>query len=138
MHLLTSFISGLLFGVGLILSGMTDPQNIIGFLDIAGTWNPRLALVMAGAVTVSYFGFRHAARRETSLLGEPVRLPASKSLDARLVAGAVLFGIGWGMVGYCPGPALVSLTSMALQPLMFVLAMLVGMALYEVVGKPKL
>jgi uncharacterized membrane protein YedE/YeeE len=138
MHLLTSFISGLLFGVGLILSGMTDPQNIIGFLDIAGTWNPRLALVMAGAVTVSYFGFRHAARRETSLLGEPVRLPASKSLDARLIAGAVLFGIGWGMVGYCPGPALVSLTSMALQPLMFVLAMLVGMALYEVVGKPKL
>lgn len=138
MHLLTSFISGLLFGVGLILSGMTDPQNIIGFLDIAGTWNPRLALVMVGAVTVSYFGFRHAARRETSLLGEPVRLPASKSLDARLVAGAVLFGIGWGMVGYCPGPALVSLTSMALQPVMFVLAMLVGMALYEVVGKPKL
>jgi uncharacterized membrane protein YedE/YeeE len=137
MRSFSRFISGLLFGVGLILSGMTEPQNIIGFLDVAGSWNPRLALVMLGAVAVSYFGFRYAGRREKSLLGEPVHLPTSKALDTRLIVGALLFGIGWGLVGYCPGPALASLASLEQTPLLFVLAMLVGMGIYEAIGKPR-
>lgn len=134
MPILSSFISGLLFGLGLILSGMTEPQNIIGFLDVAGAWNPQLALVMLGAVAVSYLGFRYAAGREKSWLGEPVHLPTSKALDFRLITGALLFGIGWGLVGYCPGPALASLTTMDQAPLLFVLAMLVGMAVFEVIA----
>jgi uncharacterized membrane protein YedE/YeeE len=133
MRLLTSFISGLLFGTGLVLSGMTDPANIIGFLDVSGHWNPRLAFVMLGAVAVSFFGFRYVAGRQVSSLGEPLQLPTNQTLDSRLISGALLFGIGWGLVGYCPGPALVSLTTLDIIPWTFVLAMLVGMALFELI-----
>lgn len=131
MQIFSSLISGLLFGLGLILSGMTNPENIIGFLDVAGVWNPQLALVMLGAVSVSYFAFRYIAGRNRSWLGEPVNLPTSKIIDSRLVVGAILFGIGWGLGGYCPGPALASLATMSRAPLVFVLAMLVGMAIFE-------
>lgn len=131
MRLLTSFISGLLFGTGLVLSGMTDPANIIGFLDITGQWNPRLVFVMMGAVAVSFFGFRYVAGRQVTRLGEPLQLPTNRTLDSRLISGALLFGVGWGLVGYCPGPALVSLVTLDIIPWTFVLAMLVGMALFE-------
>lgn len=135
MRPLSSFISGLLFGLGLILSGMTDPRNIIGFLDVTGGWNPQLALVMLGAVSVTYFAFRYVGRRERSWLGEPIDLPISRAINRRLLAGAVLFGIGWGLVGYCPGPALASLATLDQAPLLFVLAMLVGMAMFEVITR---
>lgn len=137
MRSFSSFISGLLFGLGLILSGMTDPRNIIGFLDVTGSWNPQLALVMLGAVSVTYFAFRYLSRRERSWLGEPIDLPKSRTIDVRLLAGAMLFGIGWGLVGYCPGPALASLASLEQTPLLFVLAMLVGMGIYEAISKPR-
>ena len=137
MRSFSSFISGLLFGLGLILSGMTDPRNIIGFLDVTGSWNPQLALVMLGAVSVTYFAFRYVNRRVRSWLGEPIDLPKSRTIDVRLLAGAMLFGIGWGLVGYCPGPALASLASLEQTPLLFVLAMLVGMGLYEAISKPR-
>lgn len=135
MRPLSSFISGLLFGLGLILSGMTDPRNIIGFLDVTGGWNPQLALVMLGAVSVTYFAFRYVGRRERSWLGEPIDLPRSRAINRRLLTGAVLFGIGWGLVGYCPGPALASLATLDQAPLLFVLAMLVGMAMFEVITR---
>lgn len=137
MRSFSSFISGFLFGLGLILSGMTDPRNIIGFLDVTGSWNPQLAMVMLGAVSVTYFAFRYVNRRVRSWLGEPIDLPKSRTIDVRLLAGAMLFGIGWGLVGYCPGPALASLASLEQTPLLFVLAMLVGMGLYEAISKPR-
>lgn len=132
MKLLVSFVSGLLFGLGLILSGMTDPRNIVDFLDVSGAWNPRLLFVMAGAVFVSFFAFRYAGRRSRSMLDEPMQIPTNRKLDMRLVVGATLFGIGWGLAGYCPGPALASVATGLMQPLIFVLAMLVGMACFEV------
>lgn len=132
MKLLVSFISGLLFGLGLILSGMTDPRNIVDFLDVSGAWNPRLLFVMAGAVLVSFFAFRYAGRRNRSMLDEPIQIPTKRKLDMRLIVGATLFGIGWGLAGYCPGPALASVATGLMQPLIFVLAMLVGMAWFEV------
>lgn len=132
MKLLVSFISGLLFGLGLILSGMTDPRNIVDFLDVGGAWNPRLLFVMAGAAFVSFFAFRFAGRRSRSVLDEPMQIPTKRKLDMRLVVGATLFGIGWGLAGYCPGPALASVATGLMQPLIFVLAMLVGMACFEV------
>ena len=137
MRLLSSFISGLLFGLGLILSGMTDPRNIIGFLDVTGGWNPQLALVMLGAVSITYFAFRYVSRRERSWLGEPIDLPKSQTIDMRLLVGAMLFGIGWGLVGYCPGPALASLSSLDRSPLIFALAMLVGMGMFEACGRSR-
>ena len=118
-----TLVAGALFGAGLVVSGMTDPRNVIGFLDFSGHWNPRLVAVMAGAVVV-YAGMLR-------LLGPIVRgirpLPARNNrVDARLVAGAVIFGVGWGLSGYCPGPAIVSLGSGAYSALAFVAAMIVG------------
>lgn len=133
MKLVISLVSGLLFGLGLLLSGLSDPEKVIGFLDVAGAWNPQLAFVMLGAVSLSFVAFRHVTGRERSMLGEPVQLPTSQALDARLLLGAALFGIGWGLAGYCPGPALASLATMAPEPLIFVLSMLLGMALFEVI-----
>ena len=133
MQILIALGTGLLFGIGLILSGMTDPAKVIGFLDLAGNWDPSLAFVMGGAVVVASFGFRFARRRDTALLGVPMRLPTGSSIDRRLVLGGVTFGAGWGLAGYCPGPALASLLSGGMKPIFFVVAMLVGMALFELV-----
>ncbi|SMP63845.1 YeeE/YedE family protein [Noviherbaspirillum suwonense] len=131
MQIFMALVAGLIFGLGLILSGMTNPAKVIGFLDLAGNWDPSLALVMAGAIAVSAVPFRLAKGRATALLGGPIRLPTATDIDRRLVLGSLAFGAGWGLAGYCPGPALASLLSGGAKPLLFVLAMLAGMALFE-------
>lgn len=131
MSLLFAFLAGLVFGLGLILSGMTDPSKVLGFLDLAGNWDPSLAFVMGGAVLVGSIAFRFADKESRTWLGETMRLPTATQIDRRLVAGSLLFGIGWGIAGYCPGPAVASLAQGGIKPLIFVLAMLAGMGIYE-------
>jgi uncharacterized membrane protein YedE/YeeE len=130
MNALLSLAAGLVFGAGLILSGMTDPGKVIGFLDVAGNWDPSLAFVMAGAILVGFFAFRSAGRRGRTFLGGALHLPNRRDIDARLIGGSVAFGIGWGLAGFCPGPALVSLASGIDQAAVFVAAMLSGMVVY--------
>ncbi|WP_290873891.1 YeeE/YedE family protein [Aquabacterium sp.] len=129
--LLSALIAGLVFGIGLIVSGMANPAKVLGFLDLAGAWDPSLALVMAGAIAVGLLGFRLAKGRSTSLLGEPMKLPTATRIDRRLVLGSLAFGVGWGLAGYCPGPALVALGSGQRPALLFVAAMLFGMGLFD-------
>ncbi len=127
----SAFAAGLVFGVGLILSGMTDPGKVIGFLDVAGNWDPSLAFVMGGAILVGFFAFRVAGKRARAFLGGAMHLPKGRDIDNRLIGGSVLFGIGWGLAGLCPGPALVSFASGADKAAIFVAAMLGGMLLYR-------
>lgn len=131
MRDLIALISGLVFGVGLIAAGMTDPSKVKGFLDLTGLWDPSLALVMGGAIGVGVFAFAVARRRERSWTGERMELPTSTVIDARLVGGGVLFGIGWAIGGFCPGPAIVSLGSGLPAAAVFVAAMLVGMLVHD-------
>ncbi len=128
---LSAFIVGLIFGLGLVIGGMTDPSKVIGFLDIAGQWDPSLAFVMGGALIVGVVAFRFARQRTTSFLGGAMRMPAKNDLDPRLVIGSLLFGAGWGMAGFCPGPALASLGTGNTKAMLFVLAMIAGMAIFE-------
>lgn len=130
-HRLSEFLIGLLFGMGLIVAGMTDPSKVIGFLDLAGAWDPSLAFVMGGAILVGLGAFAVAKKRTTSFLGGAMQLPTNSQIDKRLVVGSLLFGAGWGMAGFCPGPALVSLGTGNTKAFAFVLAMLAGMALFE-------
>lgn len=130
MNLITAFIAGLLFGMGLILSGMANPKKIIDFLDITGQWDPSLMFVMAGALIVSFFAFRYVRDRNQTCLKQAIQLPTRTQIDRRLVLGSILFGTGWGMAGYCPGPALTSLLTWQLEPFIFVLSMLAGMGIY--------
>lgn len=130
MNALAAFTAGLVFGVGLIVSGMTDPAKVIGFLDIAGSWDPSLAFVMAGAIFVGFFAFLLAGKRATTLLGGALQLPQARDIDARLVGGAVVFGVGWGLAGFCPGPALVAFGGGHDKAAVFVVAMLAGMMIY--------
>jgi uncharacterized protein len=132
LNRITEFIAGLLFGLGLILSGMTDPGKVLGFLDLFGAWDPSLMLVMAGAILVGLFAFAVAQRRSTTLLGTAIiHLPQRDPVDRRLMAGSLLFGVGWGLAGFCPGPALVSLGAGQPKAAVFVAAMLAGMVLFE-------
>jgi uncharacterized membrane protein YedE/YeeE len=131
MNRVVEFLVGLLFGLGLILSGMTDPGKVVGFLDLAGAWDPSLAFVMGGAIVVSLFGFLFARRRTKAFLGDAMQLPTGRDIDRPLVVGSLVFGVGWGLAGFCPGPALVSLGGGHWQALVFVLAMLAGMALHD-------
>ncbi|WP_063551494.1 DUF6691 family protein [Burkholderia territorii] len=126
-----AFLAGLLFGAGLIVSGMANPRKVIGFLDVAGRWDPSLAFVMAGAIGVAVFAFAWAKRRTRSLLGLPIQWPAARTITERLVAGSAVFGIGWGLAGFCPGPAIVSIGLGSVKGIAFVVAMLGGMALFE-------
>ena len=128
-------ISGLVFGIGLIASGMTDPAKVKGFLDLAGAWDPSLGLVIGGAIAVGVGAFALAKRRKRSWTGERMELSTSTVIDARLIGGGVLFGVGWGVAGYCPGPALVALGGGSASAGLFVLAMLAGMALHDRVLK---
>ena len=132
MGKLTAFLAGLVFGLGLLLAGMANPAKVLGFLDLAGAWDPSLALVMAGAIALALLPFAWARRRSYSLLGAPLQLPVKRTLDRRLLGGSLLFGIGWGIAGICPGPAVAILLSGHWQVLVFVAAMLAGMALFEV------
>lgn len=134
-HRISEFLVGLLFGLGLILSGMTDPSKVIGFLDIFGLWDPSLALVMGGAIAVGFFAFALAKKRTVNFLGGALYLPTSSQIDKPLVIGAVLFGAGWGLAGFCPGPALVSLASGQIKAAAFVVFMLAGMQLFEMLGR---
>lgn len=130
MSAAAAFAAGLVFGFGLLLSGMTDPGKVIGFLDVAGAWDPSLAFVMGGALLVAFFAYRLAGRRGKTFLGEALRLPQRRDVDLRLVAGSVVFGIGWGLAGFCPGPAVVSLGAGHAEAAVFVAAMLAGMLFY--------
>ncbi|MES2105576.1 MAG: DUF6691 family protein [Pseudomonadota bacterium] len=135
MNILLSGLAGLLFGIGLIVAGMANPAKVLGFLDLAGPWDPSLALVMGGAIAVGSIAFAAARRRSKSLLGLAMHWPAATGIDRRLVAGSLVFGIGWGLAGICPGPALV-LLGMGTgegtgKALIFVAAMLLGMLVFE-------
>ena len=131
MNIFFSLMSGLLFGIGLIVAGMANPSKVLAFLDLTGAWDPSLLLVMGGGIGVGSVAFSLAKKRALSALGLPMQLPTSRQLDARLIGGSVVFGIGWGLAGICPGPALVLLGEGVPQGFLFVAAMLAGMGLFE-------
>ncbi len=132
---ISEFVSGLLFGIGLIVSGMTDPGKVLGFLDLAGAWDPSLAFVMGGAILIGFFAFMIAKKRTLAFLGGALHLPKATAIDRRLVVGGLLFGVGWGLAGFCPGPALVSMAMGQPKALVFVAAMLAGMKMFEVLER---
>lgn len=133
----TALLAGFLFGVGLMVSGMANPAKVLGFLDLAGRWDPSLILVMAGAVAIGSLAFFVATRRDRSFLELPMQLPISTAITPRLVLGSAAFGIGWGLVGLCPGPALVALGAGYLKAVGFVAAMITGMAVFELIERTK-
>ena len=130
-HRLSEFLVGLLFGWGLLIYGMTDPGKVIGFLDLAGAWDPSLALVMGGAIAIGFFAFGAAKKRTSNFLGGALHLPTSRDLDKRLLLGSLLFGAGWGLAGFCPGPGIVSMAAGQPKAAVFVLAMIAGMLVFE-------
>lgn len=132
---ISEFVVGLMFGVGLMASGMTDPGKVIGFLDLFGAWDPSLALVMGGAVVVGFFAFAFAKKRTTTFLGGVLRFPTTTQMDKPLVIGSLLFGAGWGLGGFCPGPALVSMADGQSKAMLFLAAMLVGMLGFELMDR---
>jgi len=137
MTAITALLAGLLFGVGLMVSGMANPVKVLGFLDLAGRWDPSLAFVMVGAIVFGSLAFFIVKRRKRSFLGLPVQLPASTTVTLRLVLGSAAFGVGWGLAGFCPGPALVALGAGYPKAAGFVAAMVAGMAVFEVVERAK-
>ncbi|ABF12533.1 uncharacterized protein ACUXAV_003234 [Cupriavidus metallidurans] len=137
MSAITALLAGLLFGIGLMVSGMANPAKVLGFLDLAGRWDPSLAFVMVGAIAIGSAAFLLAKRRQRSLLGLPMQLPTNTVITPRLVIGSALFGIGWGTAGFCPGPALVALGAGYPKAIGFVLAMAAGMLVFEVLERSK-
>jgi uncharacterized protein len=135
MKIVMALLAGLLFGFGLIVSGMTDPAKVLGFLDVAGNWNPSLAFVMGGALLVAALAFRVVGKQSRTVLGEALHLPAATRIDRRLVLGSLTFGVGWGLAGYCPGPVLATLASGGVKPLVFLGAMIVGMLVFELLER---
>ena len=131
MFALSALLSGLVFGLGLIVSGMANPAKVLGFLDLAGAWDPSLAFVMGGAILVGFFAFLIAKRRTLSFIGAEMKLPTASAIDSRLLTGSALFGAGWGVAGFCPGPGLVALGMGEPKALVFVAAMLVGMLIFS-------
>ncbi|RVD76730.1 DUF6691 family protein [Pseudomonas koreensis] len=127
---LNAFVAGLLFGLGLLLAGMANPTKVLAFLDVAGAWDPSLALVMVGAIAIAFGPLTWARRQRQSLLGNPMQIPTKRELDRRLIGGSLLFGVGWGIAGICPGPAVTVLLTGHWQAIVFVLAMLAGMWLF--------
>ena len=137
MTVFASLLAGLIFGLGLIVSGMADPAKVLGFLDLGGAWDPSLAFVMAGAIAVGALAFAMARKRTVSFLGAAMKLPTSRDIDARLVIGSVVFGIGGGIAGVCPGPGLGALGMGEVKALVFVVAMLLGMGAFELLERRK-
>ncbi len=135
MTIVIALLAGLIFGIGLIVSGMSNPAKVLGFLDLGGSWDPSLALVMAGAIGVGVLAFRYAGTRPATLLGVAMSLPGTRVIDRRLVLGALIFGAGWGLAGFCPGPALASLTTGGAKALLFTGAMVAGMGLFELLER---
>lgn len=138
MLVFTSLLAGLVFGLGLIVSGMANPAKVLGFLDLGGRWDPSLALVMAAAIAVGLGAFAVAKKRAVSLLGAPMKLPPTGAVDRRLILGSSVFGIGWGLAGFCPGPALVALGMGEGKAVVFVAAMLAGMLVFELLQKRRI
>ncbi|MBU2955730.1 DUF6691 family protein [Marinobacter sp. F3R08] len=132
---LASLFAGLVFGIGLIASGMANPEKVLGFLDLAGSWDPSLAFVMGGAILVGVFAFAIARKRTLSFLGFDIKMPASTHIDKRLILGGLMFGVGWGIAGFCPGPGLVALGAGEIKAAVFVAAMIAGMAIFEVIER---
>lgn len=131
MPIIIALVSGILFGLGLLLAGMGNPAKILAFLDITGNWDPSLLVTMAVAMVISSIAFQLVKKRKTSVLNCPLQIPTSKVIDKKLVIGSVLFGLGWGLGGICPGPAIL-LTGMGLtQGILFALAMIAGMAIFQ-------
>ncbi|WP_422910940.1 DUF6691 family protein [Pseudomonas sp. MAC6] len=130
MRKLMAFLAGLIFGIGLLTAGMANPAKVLAFLDLGGAWDPSLALVMAAAIGVAFLPFSWARTQRFSVLGAPMQLPGKRELDRRLIGGSLLFGIGWGIAGICPGPAVAILLTGRWQVLLFVAAMLVGMLVF--------
>lgn len=137
MLALTSLLAGLVFGLGLIVSGMANPAKVLGFLDLSGRWDPSLAFVMAGAIAVGVVAFFAARKRTVSWMGAEMKLPTARRIDRRLVMGSMLFGIGWGIAGFCPGPGLVALGMGETKAMVFVAAMLAGMGVFELLERRK-
>ena len=131
MQRVIEFVLGLTFGLGLLISGMTDPSKVQGFLDLAGLWDPSLAFVMGGGVMVGLLGFGLAKRKSLSLSGVPFHWPEATQIDRPLVLGSLMFGLGWGLAGFCPGPALIAMASGNDKAVVFVLSMMAGMVLFE-------
>jgi uncharacterized protein len=135
MAAVVAFVAGLLFGLGLIVSGLANPAKVLGFLDIAGKWDPSLALVMCGAIAVASVAYASARKRTASALGLPMQFSGARTIDARLIGGSIVFGVGWGLAGFCPGPALVAMGAGYAKAAVFVAAMLAGMALFELIER---
>ena len=134
---LSALVSGLVFGLGLLISGLGNPAKVLAFLDLAGAWDPSLALVMGGAILVGLIAFQLAARRQRSVLDEPIRLPTRRDIDRRLVLGSLGFGVGWGLAGFCPGPAVMAIVAGEARAVVFVLAMLAGMGVFELIERQR-
>lgn len=132
-----SFGAGLIFGIGLLASGLANPEKVLGFLDLAGLWDPSLAFVMGGAIVVGLLSFAIARRRTLSFLGFHIKLPENTSIDKRLVIGSLMFGAGWGLAGICPGPGLVALGAGEIKAVAFVTSMIAGMAVFELLEKAR-
>ena len=130
-----ALLCGTVFGVGLAISGMMNPAKVLAFLDITGAWDPTLAFVMGGALAVSALGFARTKQLDRAWLGDTFAIPTRRDLDAPLLVGAALFGIGWGLVGLCPGPALASLARGSWEILLFVAALLAGVGLYRLAAR---
>jgi len=136
MKLLFALITGIVFGIGIALSGMMDPAKVLNFFDIAGTWDPSLAFVMGGALMVTFFGYRFVWKRSAPLFGEEFQIPSSKIIDNKLVGGSALFGIGWGIAGFCPGAALPALGTGRWEVLLFLASVALGMSIHKLI-RPK-
>lgn len=134
---LSALVSGLLFGLGLLVSGLGNPAKVLAFLDLAGAWDPSLALVMGGAILVGLIAFQMTKQRQRSVLDEPIRLPTRRDIDRRLVLGSLGFGVGWGLAGFCPGPAVMAIGAGETKAVVFVLAMLAGMGVFELVERQR-
>lgn len=131
LAIVVAAVAGLLFGLGLIVAGMADPSKVLAFLDLAGAWNPSVALVMAGAIGIAVIPFTLMRQRQESLLGLPLHLPKTQRIDRRLILGSLLFGVGWGLSGICPGPGLVLLGTGIAKGAGFVLCMIVGIGIAD-------
>lgn len=137
MQILATLLSGILFGIGLSICGLINPAKVLAFLDIAGDWDPSLAVTMAAAVATTAIGYRLVLKRRAPLFAEGFKLPTASAIDRQLIAGAAIFGLGWGLVGFCPGPAIASL-SFGYEPVfIFVAAMLAGMAVARILAQPR-
>ncbi|HEY8569728.1 DUF6691 family protein [Microbulbifer sp.] len=134
---ISAFIAGLIFSFGLLLSGMANPEKVLGFLDLFGAWDPSLALVMGGAIAVGLPLFTVAKKRATSVLGTPIQLPAKRDIDRRLILGSLAFGIGWGLAGFCPGPGIVAAGALKSGAIVFALSMIGGMWVFHLLEKRK-